>query len=260
MGGCVICRPRETEPKGMRAALRDGLVQLLLQIRNQSGLVRFQTSATRIACQCQRAVKLEVRQPADIVKVERISGIIWSGDVSVCPVRCLLQIVRRRVRTGWAAGAASLQSEIKFRGAQFQIIAPFRLWIKTERDHCQQISARRGVRQVEDVLGRRQALIRINRVAGLIFVIAEGKIGCQSSRQIRADQRVCDHLARRVHRCRTDKNRPMTNITIKRRTPAVRVIRLRQAPDVMIADGLPVAVADADLIIENFVIVVPHVL
>src|SRR5439155_1110402 len=71
----------------------------------------------------------------------------------------------------------SLQGEIEFDGAPFEVVTPFRFRIKAERNHRQQIAAGRCICKVEDVLGGEEALIGIRRVAGPIGVIAQRKIG-----------------------------------------------------------------------------------
>ena len=93
MGGSVVSGPREAESERISVALRDSLVQLLLQIRDQRGLVRFQARPVRIAIQCQRAVELEVRKSTDVIKIKSIRSVIGANDVLIGPVRCLLEVI-----------------------------------------------------------------------------------------------------------------------------------------------------------------------
>ena len=52
----------------------------------------------------------------------------------------------------------------------------------------------------------------------------------------------------------------MANVAIHGSTPAEGIVRLWKAPDVMVAYRLPVPVADADLVIEDLIGVIPHAL
>src|SRR5215469_1721331 len=94
-----------------------------------------------------------------------------------------------------ATGAASLHRKIKFGCAKFHVVAPFILWVEAERRYGKQVSAWRGVGQIENVLSGRQALVRISRVACLIFVVAKREVGGQSACQIGTDQRARLYLA-----------------------------------------------------------------
>src|SRR6476660_5713794 len=84
----VPCSPGKTESEGIGAGLRDCLVELFLQVRKQRGLAGGK--ARRISCQRYRAVQFIVSQTADVVKIERVGGIVGSSDVSVGPLRRLL--------------------------------------------------------------------------------------------------------------------------------------------------------------------------
>ena len=127
----VPCSPGETESKRIGACLSDCLVELFLQVRKQRGLAG--SKARRISCQCYRPVQFIVSQPADVVKIERVGGIIGTGDVSVGPLCRLLQIVSW-ISVGQARRqiGAGLESKVQLHRAQFQVVAPFRLGIETE--------------------------------------------------------------------------------------------------------------------------------
>ena len=128
-------------------------------------------------------------QSADVVKIERVSGVVWAGNVSVGPMRGLLQVVRRGMRNCGTGSAASLQGEVKFGGAEFEIIPPFTFRIETEGSNRQQVAAGRGVGEIKNVLGRRQTLVGIGGIAGLVEVVAERKRRGDASSEIRADER-----------------------------------------------------------------------
>ena len=65
---------------------------------------------------------------------------------------------------------------------------------------------------------------------------------------------------RRIHRGRVDENRAVANIAILGAAAAISIICLRQAPNIVIGNGLRVSAADANLVIKNLVVVVPHAL
>src|SRR5437588_13035561 len=52
----------------------------------------------------------------------------------------------------------------------------------------------------------------------------------------------------------------MADVAIIRTAVVEGIVRLWQAPDVMIADGLGISVSDRHLVVEDFVVVVPHAL
>src|SRR5260370_3909791 len=130
-----------------------------------------------------------MRQSGDVIKVQGIRCIARASDVGVRPMRCLLQVIGRGVRTSRTVAAASLESKVKFRGAKFHIVTPFALGIEAKRSYCQQVAAGRGVREVENMLGGEQAWVSVGGIARLICVIAEGKVGRQPSRQIGPNMR-----------------------------------------------------------------------
>jgi hypothetical protein len=92
------------------------------------------------------------------------------------------------MRTGGTACAAALQGKIELRSSQFKVVTPFGFWVETEGGHSQEIAARCCVGQIEYMLGREQALVGINRITRLVFVITERKIGSQTAGQTRTYQ------------------------------------------------------------------------
>src|SRR6266478_4652297 len=169
-----------------------------------------------------------MRESGYVIAIESIRSVVWTGDVGIGPVRRLLQIkVRIRMRQPRRKASRSLQGEIEFDGAPFEVVTPFRFRIKAERDHSEQISARRCVRQIEDVLGGEQALIRVSGVTSSIGVIAQGEVCSYAPRQTRADQKIRLHLARCIQRRRIDEYRTVANIPVPGRAPSVSIVRLR---------------------------------
>src|SRR5215470_12451932 len=185
----VISRPWETETKRICIRLRNRLVQLLLQICQQSRLVGFETCSTRIPRQRQGTIKIKVRNAGHIIEIERVRSVVWSGDVGVRPVCGLLQIIRSRVRSWGAAAAAALQGKIKLCSTEFHIIAPLGFRIEAKGNDGQEISTRRGICKVKYVLSRKQTLVRVYGITGLILVIAKSEDSGHATSQVRADQR-----------------------------------------------------------------------
>src|SRR5947207_5977178 len=94
-----------------------------------------------------------MRQSADVVQIERISRIVRPGEVGIGPVRRLLQVEHAVVvRQAHRQTACALQSKVQFRSPEFEVFAPFRFRIKAEWNYGEEVSARSGVCQVEDVL------------------------------------------------------------------------------------------------------------
>ncbi len=138
-----------------------------------------------------------MRQSGYVIEIESIRSVVWTGDVGVGPVRRLLQvIIRIGMRQARRQSSRSLQSKIELDGAPFEVVTPFRLRIKAERNHRQQIAAGRCICKVEDVLGGEQALIRVSGITSSIGVIAQGEVCSYAPCQIRADQSIRLHLAR----------------------------------------------------------------
>src|SRR5579872_718651 len=158
------------------------------------------------------------------------------------------------------AAAAALDGKVKLGGPQFQVVAPFRFRIEAEGGNRQQVAARCGIGKVENVLGRRQALVSVSRIAALVYVVAERKISRQPSRQIGADQSTRLYLARRVQRRRVYEYRAVADVAELGSASAVSVVCLWQPPDVMVARGFGVPVPDRNLVVEDLIRVVPHVL
>src|SRR5207244_5417913 len=97
-----------------------------------------------------------MRQSGYVIEIESIRSVVWTGDVGIGPVRRLLQvIIRIGMRQARRQSSRCLQGEIELDGAPFEVVTPLRLGIKAERNHRQQISARRCICQIEDVLGGR---------------------------------------------------------------------------------------------------------
>src|SRR5207245_1493472 len=179
-----------------------------------------------------------MRQSGYVIEIESIRSVVWTGDVGIGPVRRLLQvIIRIGMRQARRQSSRCLQGEIELDGAPFEVVTPLRLGIKAERNHRQQISARRCICQIEDVLGGEQALIRVSGVNSSIGVIAQGEICSYAPGQIWADQSIRLHLARCIQRCWIDEYRSMANIPVLGGASVVSIVRLRKTTDVMIADG-----------------------
>src|SRR5438105_10292489 len=117
-----------------------------------------------------------MRQSGYVIEIESIRSVVWTGDVGVGPVRRLLQvIIRIGMRQARRQSSRSLQSKLELDGAPFEVVTPFRLGIKAERNHRQQIAAGRCICKVEDVLGGEQALISVSGVTSSIRVIDSAK-------------------------------------------------------------------------------------
>ena len=107
------------------------------------------------------------------------------------------------------------------------------------------------VREGEDVLGVLEARGRLRGLGDPIQLVAEREVRRETSREVGADER-----SRRAGA----EHRPVADVAILRVGAAVGVVRLRQAPDVVVADDRAVALADADLQVQRLGAVVPHVL
>ena len=110
------------------------------------------------------------------------------------------------------------------------------------------------------MLCRTQALIGVHRVTGLVLVVADSQRSGHAAGKIGADQRARLNLIRRIHRGRVDKNRAVANVSILGAAAVISIVCLRQTPNVVIGHGLSVSAADANLVIKNLVVVVPHAL
>src|SRR5579864_2226816 len=94
-----------------------------------------------------------------------------------------------------ATRPASLHREIKFGRAELKIVPPFGLRIKTEWRSGEQVPTGRGVSKIKNMFCRRQALVGVGRIAGLIFVETESESCSHASREVGADLRAGLYLA-----------------------------------------------------------------
>src|SRR5579884_864289 len=258
MRGSVVSRPRKAETKWILCGLRNRLVQLLLQVRQQRSLRRSQSG--RVTRQRHRTIEFEMREPTHVVKVQCIGSVVGPSDVGVRPCRRLLQVVGSWMKIYGTTGPTSLYCKIEFGRAQFHVIAPFRFGIKTKRRSGQQIAAWRSVSEIQNVLGGGEALVGICCVASLIHVVAESEISSQSASNIRTDECAGLYLPGRIHGGRISKDGAMADVTVQTTATVKTIVSLWQAPDIVIADGLSVPVSDRHLVVKDLVRVVPHVL
>ena len=93
VGGRVPGGPGKAEAERVGGRLGQRAVQGLLHVRQQRGLGDLQP--WRAAGLADRPVQLVVGQPAHVVEVQRVGGVIRAGDVGVGPVRRLLQVETR---------------------------------------------------------------------------------------------------------------------------------------------------------------------
>ena len=144
-----------------------------------------------------------------------------------------------------------LQRQIQLRRSQLQVIAPLRLAIKIKGGYRQQVSAGRGIGEIEDVLGCQQAPARVGRVAVFENLVADCKRCRQAPSEIGTD--LGPGSARGV-----DKRRTVADKARRRIAAAEGVVRLRQPPDVMVAHDGAVAGAQAYLVVQRARAIVPH--
>ena len=189
-----------------------------------------------------------MRESRDVIEVQRVSGIARPDDIRVRPVRRRRQI-KVRIAVRQSCGQISrLQRQIQLRRSQLQVIAPLRLAIKIKGGYRQQVSAGRGIGEIEDVLGCQQAPARVGRVAVLV---ADCKRCCQAPREVGTD--LGPGSARGV-----DKRRTVADKARRRIAASEGVVRLRQPPDVMVAHDGAVAGAQAYLVVQRARAIVPH--
>src|SRR5437016_2992755 len=145
-----------------------------------------------------------------------------------------------------------MQSEVQFRGPQFQIVPPFGLRVKVEGANGKQGSGS-SVCEIENVFCRKQALVRICWIACSEDLVAFREVGRQPSCQVRADGSA--RTTRRVeqHRAVADKFKGGDAILVS-------VVNLRQAPDVVVTNVAVPTGGDSNLIVKGLCIVVPHFL
>ena len=133
MGCRVIRSPRKSKAKRIGRARSLRILQLFLQILDEIFLRDLEP--TGFAGFRDRTEKLEMRQPADVIQIQRVTGIARPSDVRIRPMRRRLQIKiwirlfhprrQRPIRTR--------EREVKFRRPEFHVIAPFRFAIEIER-------------------------------------------------------------------------------------------------------------------------------
>src|SRR5215467_4812510 len=146
-----------------------------------------------------------------------------------------------------------MQGEEQLGRSQFEIIPPLRFGIEIKRSNGQEISARRGVCQVENVLRRQQALIRVRRVTGGEDLVAKCEIGSQAPGKVGADRsaRPASGIL---------KDWAMADELIGRATSLEAIVGLRQPPDVVVACIPAAARGNRYLVIESSGAVRPHLL
>ena len=193
--------------------------------------------------------QLGMAEGAHVVQVQRVRCVVGPVDVGVGPVRGQLHIVARVAVRHPTRRARLLERERQLGRAELHVVAPLGLGVEVERDGRRQMPRRRGVCEVEDVLGRDEAVPREPAVGRAVHLVAERQRRGVPPGEVGADRR-----ARRP--CAED--RPVADVPVRRIVPAVGVVVLRQPPDVVVAHDRVVAVPDADLVVERARPVVPH--
>ncbi len=94
-------------------------------------------------------------------------------------------------------------------------------------------------------------MVGVGRVAGLEDLETQREVGRQAPGKVGTDERSGGISA---------KHRAVTDVAIQRVGPTIVIIRLRQAPDIVIANNLGVPRPNAHLVIEGLGGVIPHVL
>ena len=99
-----------------------------------------------------------------------------------------------QVEGGVGVGQACRQAagggrEVELGRTQLEVVPPLGLGIEAVRDRRDEVAARVRVGEVEDVLGRREALVRERRIARLEHLEALGERRGVATREVRADQR-----------------------------------------------------------------------
>src|SRR5258708_15740524 len=82
--------PGKSKSERIGPSLRDRLIQLLLQIGEESRLGHFEP--TWIPCLRKRVIELIMGDAAHIVEVQGVSRVVRPGNVGVGPVRSGLEI------------------------------------------------------------------------------------------------------------------------------------------------------------------------
>ena len=117
MRGRVVDVPRKTETKGIGITLCHGFVQLLFQVGQNCGPVRFETRW--ISGQSKSSVEIKVCEAGNVVKVQGVCGIIRTSDVRIRPVCRLLQVeIGIDVRKAHWQATRPLQGEVQFHSSQ----------------------------------------------------------------------------------------------------------------------------------------------
>src|SRR5258708_6655112 len=93
VGRRIEGRPGKSKSERIGPSLRDRLIQLLLQIGEESRLGHFEP--TWIPCLRERMIELVMGDAAHIGEVQGVRRVIRPGNVSVGPVRSGLEIEQR---------------------------------------------------------------------------------------------------------------------------------------------------------------------
>jgi hypothetical protein len=129
-----------------------------------------------------------VGEPADVVEVEGVGGVVRAGDVGVGQVGRLLQ-VEAWVGVGQPGRQATARhGQVELGRTQLEVAAPLGLGVEAERQVGGQIPAGGGVGEVEDVLAGEQAAVGEGRVAGLVNLEAQAERGGVAAGQVGADR------------------------------------------------------------------------
>src|SRR5215469_1882160 len=186
-----------------------------------------------------------MRQTAHVKEVQRIGGVIGSSDVSIGPGCSLLQVEERIGARQSSRETSTRKREVKLSCSEFEVIAPFRFRVETERRGSQQVAAGRGICQIKDMLGGKQTFIGVSWIAGFEYLEAFGQACSHASRKVRTDQGACSSGS-------IDEYRPVADKADVERASLPGIICLGKPPDIVIADGLRISIANADLVIKGF--------
>ena len=196
-----------------------------------------------------RTDQVGVRDARDVVEVQRIGGVVRTGDVRGGPVRRPAQVVPGVGVRETMREIPAVERQRELRRAPFQIVTPLLLRVERERDHRQQVTARVRVGQVEDVLCRTKAPRRERRIARREHLEALGEGRRVAAGEVGADRRP---------RGAGPEDRPVTDEAERRIPPVVVIVGLREPPDIVVAGGRVVPFADPHLVVERAGPVVPH--
>ena len=130
MRNAVVSAPLQPEAKRIAGIavrrIRDRLAHVAEQFRLRH------REAPRISRPLDRSVKFEVRQPGNIVKVQRIARVARPSDVCMRPRRGQFQVMHGITMRQAAGFIAMPQREVELCGAQFHVVAPLALRIKNQ--------------------------------------------------------------------------------------------------------------------------------